>query len=86
MSKDYGYHKKQIKKGTLGEFSKIKEELEELEDALDQNNNIMALVELSDLYGSIKLFLEKHHPSITMEDLKEMNEATTRSFKLGHRK
>lgn len=81
----YGYHKKKIPKGTLGELSKIQEELLELEDSLDQGNKIMALVELADLYGSIKLFLEKHHPEIKMEDLKIMSEATERSFILGHR-
>ena len=81
----YGYHKAKIPKGQLGEFSKIKEEVLELEDALDQNNHIMALVELSDLYGAIKLYLEKHHPSIKIEDLKEMNDATARSFMIGHR-
>lgn len=85
-SNNYGYHKKTIQKGILGEFSKIKEELEELEDALDQNNQIMALVELSDLYGAISMFLEKYHPSISMEDVKEMHLATKRSFLLGHRK
>lgn len=83
---EYGYHKKIIKKGVLGECSKIREELEELEDAIEQNNKIMALVELSDLYGAIKLYLEKHHPSIEMEDLKTMNDATARSFMIGHRK
>lgn len=82
----YGYHKRKIQKGTLGEFSKIKEETEELEDALEQNNPVMALVELSDLYGSIKHYLRVHHPSISMEDLKTMSEATERSFKIGHRK
>ena len=33
-----GYHLRKIEKGTLGEFSKIKEEFEELEDANKQSN------------------------------------------------
>lgn len=82
----YGYHKNKIKKGKLGESTKIREELEEFEDALNQKNKIMALVELSDLYGAIKYYLKNHHANITMEDLKIMNEATERSFILGHRK
>lgn len=82
----YGYHKAKIKRGEMGEVSKIKEELSELEDALDQGNKIMALVELSDLYGAIKLYLKKHHKGVKMKDLKVMNDATARSFILGHRK
>lgn len=85
MSKP-GYHLKKIKKGTLGEISKIREEIEELEDATAQGVKIMALVELADLYGSIELYLKKHHPSISMEDLKKMSEVTQRAFKNGKRK
>lgn len=86
MKKEYGYHKRSIKKGVIGEVSKIKEELEELEDALEQNNPVMALVELSDLLGAVKCYLEKNHPSITMEHLMEMQAATERAFKSGQRK
>jgi len=64
-----GYHLRQIKKGTVGELSKIFEELDELEDAEEQNVRIMALVELSDMYGSIERYLEKYLPSITIKDL-----------------
>ena len=45
----------------------------------------MLLTELSDLYGAIKGFLEKHHPSITMDDLRLMNERTAEAFKDGSR-
>ena len=48
-----GYHLRKIAKGSPGEASKIKEELEEFLDAVDQGVKIMALVELSDLYGAI---------------------------------
>lgn len=57
---NYGYHLKKIKKGVLGEFSKIQEEYEEFLDALEQENKIMALVELSDLYGAIQKFKQKY--------------------------
>lgn len=83
---NYGYHKNSIPKGVLGELSKIKEELLELEDALEQENKIMALVELSDLYGAIEFFIENKFPDISMKDLKIMSSATKRSFKIGHRK
>lgn len=136
----FGYHKKKIKKGTLGEISKIKEEILELEDALEQKNKIMALVELSDLFGAIKLYcinndltlnklikvdtnvgslkyikqalnsliksntneekqvriefliqtiksyLFNEFNSISINDLKIMNDATARAFLIGHRK
>lgn len=85
MSKDIGYHIRKIKKGQIGEISKIKEEIEELEDAIDQNARIMALVELSDLYGSIQLYLEKHFPDIKMKDLEKMSLITQRAFKNGKR-
>lgn len=83
---NYGYHKKVITKGTLGEISKITEELAELEDAVAQHNRIMALCELSDLYGAIRLYLQRYHAGTTMDDLRIMSEATERAFKLGHRK
>ena len=84
-NKKIGYHLKEIKKGKIGEISKIKEEIEELEDAVKQDAKIMALVELSDLYGSIELYLEKYFPDITMEDLKKMSMITQRAFKNGRR-
>ena len=41
-----GYHTKEIDKGVLGEFSKIREEWEELEDAHNQRDSILTLCEL----------------------------------------
>ena len=79
-----GYHIKQIKKGVLGEVSKIREELEELEDALEQDCKIMAVVEMSDLYGALKALAEKYGYSIY--DLAKMSEITARAFKDGSRK
>ena len=81
-----GYHLRDIPQGQHGEISKIQEELEELKEAMEQNNPVMALVEIADLYGAIELYLEKHHPSITMEHIKNMSEATKRSFLAGHRR
>ena len=80
-----GYHIAEIKKGKFGDISKLQEELDELKDCEDQQNKIMALVELSDLYGAIKGYLVKHIPSMTMEDLRIMSEATERAFKDGTR-
>lgn len=51
------YHLKHIEKGTLGEWSKVVEELEEFEDAIQQDAQLMALVELADLYGALDCFL-----------------------------
>ncbi len=79
-----GYHIKQIKKGTLGELSKIQEELDEAVDAQEQGVKIMLLVELSDLIGAVKAVAEKNGSSL--EDLIKMQQVTERAFKSGRRK
>ena len=56
---NFGYHTKEIPKGELGEFSKVQEEYDEFLDALEQDNPVMAIVELCDLYGAIKKYKEK---------------------------
>lgn len=81
-----GYHMKKIEKGEIGEASKIFEEVAEFQDAIEQNNKIMALVELSDLYGAIDLYLSCHYPELKMDDLKIMSNATMRAFMDGSRK
>jgi hypothetical protein len=78
-----GYHVKKINKGVLGETSKIREELEELEDSLEQGNRIMALLEMSDIYGALEALVRSF--GLEMEDLKIMSEATIRSFISGER-
>ncbi|HAC56514.1 TPA: hypothetical protein DCF80_03350 [Candidatus Saccharibacteria bacterium] len=80
-----GYHLQPIAKGELGEISKIEEEVAELRDAEEQECIIMALVELSDLVGAIRLYLDKHHPDVTIKDLITMSDITTRAFENGHR-
>lgn len=79
-----GYHKNKIPKGVLGEFSKIKEEFLEAEDAIEQENNIMLLVELSDLIGAIESYCENNH-NITLGDLLIMSKATKNAFNDGTR-
>lgn len=79
-----GYHVRQIEKGVLGYHSKIKEEFEEFEDALEQGNPVMALVELSDMIGAIEEYALKHH-NITLDQLINMTRATQRAFKSGGR-
>lgn len=49
-----------IPQGVYGELSKVTEELYELADALDQCNPIMAMCEVSDIYGAIQGFVWKH--------------------------
>lgn len=85
MSENTGYHIRNIKKGSIGEISKIQEELEELLDAKEQGSKIMELVELSDLIGAVELYLEKYHPDIDIQDLIKMSNITKRAFKNGHR-
>jgi len=80
-----GYHITKIEKGVLGTSSKIKEELEELLDSEFQNNPVMALVELADMLGAIESYLEHNHPSITLENIITMKNATRRAFEGGQR-
>ncbi len=80
-----GYHLADIPRGELGEVSKIKEELAELDDALAQDCKVMALVELSDLIGAIEHYLVKHHPGVTLADLQRFSAITRRAFENGRR-
>lgn len=80
-----GYHLTEIEKGILGEPSKIAEEVNEFMDAVKQGVDIMALVELSDLQGAIEAYLNKHHPSISLQSLRDMAAVTARAFANGRR-
>lgn len=79
-----GYHKKQINKGVLGLPSKIQEELDELVDAVEQNNKILAMCECADIYGALEAVAKSLN--INMEDLKKMSDATKSAFIEGSRK
>lgn len=78
-----GYHTREIQKGEFGEFSKIKEEFEELEDAYNQNDKILQICELTDLVGAIKEYIKKFN--LTLEDLDHFAIKTSRAFKEGKR-
>lgn len=78
-----GYHLRPIQKGVLGDISKIREELEELEDAAEQGVTIMMMVELSDMYGAIEAYAEKL--GINMNDVAQMSAVTKRAFVNGRR-
>ena len=79
-----GYHKVKIKKGKLGNFSKIKEEYRELKDAVKQDCKILIHCELADLIGSIEAYAKKHH-NLTLNDLIKMHTLTKSAFKEGKR-
>jgi len=51
-----GYHKAIITKGEIGEYSKVKEEFEELTDAYEQDDKILQIIEVTDLIGAIEEF------------------------------
>lgn len=80
-----GYHLTDIPKGEVGTSSKILEEVLELQDAEKQNCKIMALVELSDIVGAIKLYLQHNYHGITLSDLDKMSSITERAFVNGRR-
>lgn len=79
-----GYHKRAIKKGVLGEFSKVEEEFQELLDGHEQKNKLLELCEMADLLGAIEAYIGKYN--LSLEDLNAMKELTKRAFKDGSRK
>lgn len=81
-----GYHLVAISRGELGELSKIREELDELADAMAQGSRVMALVELSDMMGAVQAFMARHLPGTSMQDLLTFSEITKRAFENGRRK
>jgi arginyl-tRNA synthetase len=56
-----GYHVNVIDKGVYGQFSKVAEEFQEVQDAWEQDCSIMALVELSDMLGAMETFYPDFH-------------------------
>jgi len=79
-----GYHKNTIEKGVLGEFSKIKEEFLELEDAWEQDDQILQICELCDLIGAIEAYAANWN--LEIDDLIKMKEKTKQAFLEGQRK
>lgn len=78
------YHLIEINKGILGEFSKIKEEYEELTDAYLQEDKILQICELTDLIGAIEEFsISKFN--LTLKDLIKFSNKTKSSFQEGKR-
>lgn len=75
-----GYHTREIARGELGKVSKVREELE---DALEQGNRILALCEMADLYGALEHMAQATGTS--MEELRVMAHATQRAFRDGSR-
>ncbi len=80
------YHLDKIEKGVYGELSKVQEEIHEAIDAKKQKCELMVLIELSDAIGAIEAYLEKYHPSFSIDDLAIMSKITKRAFQSGNRK
>ncbi len=80
-----GYHLANIVKQPAGSAGKIREEIEEFEDALVQGCRLMAVQELSDVIGAIRLWLESEGIGLTLDDLVIMSNITRRVFENGVR-
>jgi hypothetical protein len=78
-----GYHRRKIHKGNLGEFSKVREEYEELLDGAEQGNVVLQMVEMADLLGAIELYAAQWN--VTLADLIRMKDATRSAFEDGTR-
>ena len=79
-----GYHKRDIKKGIYGEFSKIEEEFSELQDAFEQNDKILQIVEICDLLGAIEEYSRRNF-GLSVSDLKSFSDKTKSAFISGDR-
>lgn len=77
------YHTRKIEKGVLGQFSKIKEEFEEAQDAFEQGDEILILCELSDMLGAIEEYVKIWN--LDIESLKKFSDKTKSAFKEGKR-
>jgi len=80
-----GYHLTNIDRGEVGEPSKIVEEALELADAHRQGVRIMSQLEMSDVYGALDRYREKHHPDLDIKDIRAMYNVTRRAFENGQR-
>lgn len=78
------YHKLKIHKHAVGSPYKIQEEFLEYIDAIATGNNVMAVQELSDLYGCIEAEIAKF--GMTIGELKIMSDLTKQVFNSGTRK
>lgn len=78
-----GYHQLKIHKHSIDSPYKVLEEFLEYIDALATGNKIMAIQELSDLYGTLENEISKY--GLAIEDLKVMSDITKKVFKEGSR-
>jgi phosphoribosyl-ATP pyrophosphohydrolase len=78
-----GYHLKNIKKGKLGAFSKIREEYQELKDAHKQDNKVLIICEMCDLVGAIEAYAANFN--LSLGDIIKMKNSTKESFQEGKR-
>jgi hypothetical protein len=78
------YHTVEIKKGIIGEASKIFEEVEEFRDAVLQNSPILQLCELADLIGAIEAYTESKF-NISLDEIILMTKANKQAFVSGFR-
>ena len=63
------FHRRSIPRGKYGELSKVLEEVEEAIDAEEQGHRLMLLIELSDIIGAVEGVLKKKEYNHTIEDL-----------------
>ena len=61
------WHVRKIERGVYGELSKVREELEEAEDSIEQNQPVMLIFELSDIIGACGGVAAKY--GLTLDDL-----------------
>lgn len=71
-------HKRKIEKGVFGDFSKIKEEFQELQDANEQHCKVLEICEICDLIGAIEGYIVKNY-NLTISDIYKFSEMVSTS-------
>lgn len=84
-TQEKSYHQKDIPKAKFGTMQKIEEEFLELYDAHYQKNKILELVELADLYGAIKGYVNKNYKNISFKQIINFAKLTEKAFTSGKR-
>lgn len=80
------YHKREIQKGEVGCVSKIREELDELEEVAERGQRILCLWELADIYLAMEMFIERNYGHmLSMSDVEQLAHETRLAFRDGTR-
>lgn len=76
---DGPFHRREIARGEYGKPSKVLEEVEEAEDALEQGQVLMLMIECADIVGALcglRMPAGEYDPDVELEVYEQMNPGT----------